>query len=179
MIDFTLSDSQKKVQQSARAFAKDHLLKADELYGKLEGQGARFQATKPIYQAAVAAGLLKQQIPTAAGGSASLVNLALVIEELYAVNPTVALTILGPSLGLMPLILAGSPEQHERLLKPFLAPEGDFLASLVHSEPGGSANWLEKGGKGLQTTAMKDGDDWIINGDKVRPHSCDSFASDC
>jgi alkylation response protein AidB-like acyl-CoA dehydrogenase len=56
-------------------------------------------------------------------------------------------------------------------LKPFLSGEGEPLASLVHSEPGGTANYLEKGGKGLQTTARKEGDDWIVNGDKVRcPH---------
>jgi alkylation response protein AidB-like acyl-CoA dehydrogenase len=52
-------------------------------------------------------------------------------------------------------------------LKPFLSGEGEPLASLVHSEPTGTANWLQKGGKGLQTVARKDGDDWVINGEKV------------
>ncbi|KAH8156006.1 hypothetical protein CIB48_g12239, partial [Xylaria polymorpha] len=34
-------------------------------------------------------------------------------------------------------------------------------------EPGGVANWLEKGGKGLNTTARKEGDEWVLNGEKV------------
>jgi alkylation response protein AidB-like acyl-CoA dehydrogenase len=77
------------------------------------------------------------------------------------------LTIFGTGLGLSPLLVGGTPAQHEEFLKPFLSGEGEPLASLVHSEPGGSANYLEKGGKGLQTVARKDGDDRIVNGDKV------------
>jgi alkylation response protein AidB-like acyl-CoA dehydrogenase len=64
-------------------------------------------------------------------------------------------------------MFVGTPEQHERFLKPFLTGDGEPLASLVHSEPGGTANWLQKGAPGLQTTARKEGDFWIINGTKV------------
>jgi len=70
-------------------------------------------------------------------------------------------------LGLSPLLLGGSPEQIKEALKPFLSGEGEPLASLVHSEPTGTANWLEKGGKGLQTVARKEGEDWVINGEKM------------
>lgn len=65
--------------------------------------------------------------------------------------------------------MSGNEKLQKEHLQPFLeaGDEGEPLASLVHSEPGGTANWLEKGGKGLQTTATKDGDDWLINGEKV------------
>lgn len=82
-------------------------------------------------------------------------------------EPSAALTILGTGLGLTPLILAGTPEQQEKFLKPFLSGESEPLASFVHSEPTGTANWLKKGAPGLQTTAYKDGDDWVVDGEKV------------
>jgi len=91
----------------------------------------------------------------------------LLVEELYKVDRSLSLTIFATGLGLSPLLLGGTSAQHEEFLKPFLSGEGEPLASLVHSEPTGTANWLEKGGKGLQTTARRDGDDWIINGEKV------------
>lgn len=168
MIDFILTDEQKQLQQRARAFAQGPLASARETYSQLPDQTSRFRSTRPTYRQAVAVGVIKGQIPTALGGtSSSLVDAAILLEEFYAVETSVALTIAGTGLGLTPLILAGSPEQRERFLKPFLSGEGEPLASLVHSEPGGTANWLERGGKGLQTTARKEGRFWVVNGEKV------------
>lgn len=80
-----------------------------------------------------------------------------------------SLTIFANGLGLTPLILAGSEEQRGKFLESFLREDGEPLASLMHSEPEGTANWLEKGGNGLQTTARREdgGDGWVINGEKV------------
>lgn len=173
MVDFALSPKQNTLRSHARAFAQDVLSGAHKTYTGLVTQTDRFQATMPIYQAAVKTGLIKGQIPQPLGGtSTGLVDAAIVIEELHAVEPSTALTILGTGLGLTPLILAGSKAQHSRFLTPFLKQEGQRLASFVHSEPGGTANWLEKGGKGLQTTAYKDGNDWIVNGEKVGHFRC-------
>ena len=169
MIDFTLTDEQAQLRVGARDFAQNILAAAPAIYNQYPSQKTRFQSTQPIYRKAVEAGFIKGQIPAARGGSAgSLINAAILVEELYTVEPSASLTILGTGLGLTPLILGGSPEQHERLLKPFLSGNGEPLASLVHSEPDGTANWLEKGAPGLQTTAKKEGEDWIINGDKVQ-----------
>jgi nitroalkane oxidase len=88
------------------------------------------------------------------------------VEECYAVEPSAALTIFATGLGLTPLNIAGKPE-HAEFLAPFLSGEGAPLASLVFSEPGGVANALEKGAPGFQTTARREGDEWIINGEKM------------
>jgi len=168
MIDFTLSEPQKQLQAGARQFAQNVLAKAPAVYNTLPTQAERFQSNIDIYRIAVKGGLIKGQIPIPLGGTAaSLLDAAIVVEEFYAVERSAAITLLGTGLGLTPLILAGSPEQHARLLKPFLSGEGEPIASFVHSEPNGTANWLQKGAPGLQTTARKDGDDWIINGQKV------------
>lgn len=172
MIDFTLSEEQRAVRNNARAFARDVLAPAPKLYSHLSDQRSRFEATLPIYRAAVKAGLIKGQVPSKLGGTANdLIHAAILVEEFYAVEPSAALTILGTGLGLTPLILAGSSEQHEKFLKPFLSSEGEPIAAFVHSEPKGTANWLEKGAPGLQTTAYRDGDGWVVDGEKVSAKS--------
>lgn len=168
MVNFSLSPEQRALRSSARDFASDVLSTAPRLYDHLATQTTRFRSTLPIYQSAISAGLIKGQVPVSCGGSStSMLDAAIVVEELYAADPSTALTILGTGLGLTPLILAGNREQHERLLTPFTKQEGERLASFVHSEPGGTANWLRKGSPGLQTTAYKDGDEWVVNGEKV------------
>lgn len=169
MIDFTLSPSQQHLRAAAATFAQTHLRPAPALYAHLPTQRQRFQAIRPIYREAVRAGLIRGQVPAPLGGTAEgLVDAAIVVEELFAVEPSAALTILGTGLGLTPVLLAGGEELAGRVLgMGFLGGEGDAVASFVHSEPGGTANWLEMGGAGLGTTARREGDEWVVNGEKV------------
>lgn len=173
MIDFNLSPKQAQVSQDTRAFAAAVLKDAHAKYAALPNGPERFQSTRPILQQATAIGLIKGFIPPALGGtSGSLVDACLAVEELHAVEPSVALTILANGLGLTPLILGGSPDQHREFLAPFLTGEGSPLASLVFTEPSGSANYFEPGGKGMQTTATLEGDSWVINGEKIWATNC-------
>ncbi|KAJ5815069.1 Acyl-CoA dehydrogenase [Penicillium riverlandense] len=167
MVDFTLSESEQQIRAAARTFASAHLASAKAIYSKLSTPEERFQALQPIYEAAVKAGLIKGQVPAAVGGnSTSLVEAAILVEEFYAVEASASLTIFGTGLGLTPLALAYRPSVH-KFLDPFLSGEGSPLASLVFSEPAGVANWLEPGATGLQTTARREGDEWILNGEKM------------
>ncbi|KAF2115287.1 acyl-CoA dehydrogenase/oxidase [Lophiotrema nucula] len=169
MIDFSLSDSQSALRNGAKQFAEQVLSTAPKLYADKKDQRERFEATLPIYQTAVQAGIIKGQVPVPLGGaSASMVDAAIVVEEFFAVEPSASITVLGTGLGLTPLILAGNPEQHKKFLEPFLKQEGEPIAAFVHSEPGGTANWLEKGAPGLQTTAYyEEGGEWVVNGEKL------------
>lgn len=203
MVDFSLSKSEARVQHVARKFAVETLTAARSIYSTHEIHANRFQVTRPFYKKAVLAGIIKAQIPTDLGGtSTNLVEIAILAEELYAVDPSVSLTILGTGLGLTPIILAYRPELEE-FLKPFLLQDGDPLASLVFTEPEGcvcfiipiftcfyirgnnckltfiliKANWLEDGAPGLQTIAYREGEDWILNGEKVG-HNFSSLKSD-
>lgn len=116
-------------------------------------------------------------IPSALGGtSQSLLDAAIALEEQFAADASITITIASVGLGLMPLVMGGTSEQHTKFLAPFLSGEGIPLASMVHSEPGGTANWLEKGSVGLRTTATKNGGEWIINGEKV---SNDQLGNSC
>jgi len=167
VIDFTLTAQQRDLQLTSRKFAKEVLnaAKAAELLSTPE---ERFLATKPTYEAMVAAGYLRKCIPAPAGGeNAGLIDMAIIAEEFYSVNASVTLTMLGTVLGLLPLLLGGSPEQCMRLLGPFLKTGGAPLAGFCSSEPGGSANAASPPpGEGVRTTARKEGDNWVINGRK-------------
>ncbi|CAL3968298.1 unnamed protein product [Diplocarpon coronariae] len=167
MVDFTLSATELAVRTTARRFAATHLTGAKQTYSALHSHVERFQATQALYAHAVAAGLVRGQIPAPLGGTnSSLLAAAILAEELTSVERGLSLTLLGTGLGLTPLCLAFEP-RFEAFLSPFLCGEGSPLASLVFSEPGGVANWLERGAPGLQTTAYLDGDTWVLDGEKT------------
>jgi len=169
MIDFTLSSAQQALRTQAAHFASNVLSQAPPTYNKYSRQDERFQSLKPMYEQAVGGGLIKGMIPQTLGGmGGSLIDATLLVEELYAADTSAALIIFATGLGLHPLNNGGSAEQRVEFLQPFLSSEGAPLASLVHSEPTGTANWLEKGAKGLQTVAWQEEDgEWVIEGEKV------------
>ena len=129
-IDFRLTAHQRELQLQSRRFAREVLspaLQAEDLPTPEE----RFAATKPAYEAMIAAGFLRKCIPLSAGGeSAGLTDTAIMVEELYAVNASVTLTLIGTVLGLLPLLIGGTEEQRGRLLRPFLRQTGAPLAGF-------------------------------------------------
>jgi nitroalkane oxidase len=168
MIDFTLSETQKQQRNAAKEYASKVLCGAHDVYSKHHNQGERFRSIMPFYRMAVAGGQLAGLVPAPLGGTCvSLLDAAIMLEELYAADPSVTLTVASTGLGLMPLMFSTNAEMQQRFLPLFLKGEGEPLASLVHSEPGGTANWLEPGAPGLGTTARREGDSWIVNGEKV------------
>ena len=183
MIDFTLSPEQQAIRQAVRSFAKTHLSGARSLYDPPTPHTQwqqRFQSTKPIYHAAVEAGLIKAQIPAQLGGTGGdLINAAIVVEEMYSVETSASLTILGTGLGLTPLIMAGTPELFKKFLPTFLSGEGVPMASLVFSEPAGSANYAATGSPGFGTVAKEDGEYYVISGEKVSSSSHDDALLNC
>lgn len=167
------------MQAKIRAFAQTHLKDARALYDppvphpKWED---RFRSTQSLYSEAVKAGLIKAQIPSALGGlGGPLIDAAIVVEELYAVETSASLTILATGLGLTPLVMAGTPELQKKFFAPFLSGEGTPLASLVFSEPAGSANFAEAGGPGFGTVAKVEGDEYVISGEKIWATNCSGW----
>ena len=169
MIEFTPTPQQLAIRSLGTSFSSSSIALSASLPPSPESttQKSRFQALRPLYRHAVDLGFLRAQIPPALGGTGgTLLDAAILVEEMYkSCDRSLALTIFGTGLGLSPLLLGGSPEQLQEHLEVFLQDpqegEGESLASLVFSEPGGTANWLEKGGKGLGTVARRDGEGWV------------------
>jgi nitroalkane oxidase len=97
-------------------------------------------------------------------------------EEICAVDPGFATTILVNGLGLLPVWYYGTEEQKQRFLTAATADaSGEFIVGYAASEPagtpGGTANFdaPASGGAGMAVTARLDGDDYIVNGRKYWP----------
>jgi len=159
------SSPRTSLRAQAREFAGDVLAGARAVTEALPTATERYRATRPFYRQMVEAGFLRRLIPQALGGDGTGASAtAALAEELVAGDPSVALNLFSTGLGLAPLLRAGSPAQRDRFLPPFLATTGTPLASLALTEPGGTANLDEPGG--LRTTARRDDDHWIVNGEK-------------
>ncbi len=86
--------------------------------------------------------------------------LCLALEELGKVDQSVAITLeAGVSLGAMPIFRFGNDKQKQEWLPQLTS--GRALAGFGLTEPGAGSD-----AGGTRTTAVLDGDDWIINGNK-------------
>ncbi|HET9899095.1 MAG TPA: acyl-CoA dehydrogenase family protein [Streptosporangiaceae bacterium] len=176
-IDFTLTDEQHQLQLNARNFAQRILgpvvREADAEPDPLRA----FQLTKPAYVEAYKAGIAFCMLPKEyGGGGLSNVDVILAAEEICAVDPGFACTILVNGLGLMPVWYWGSDEQKNRFLRAATSdPTSEYLVGYAVSEPagtpGGTANFDAPAAHpvGIGVTARLDGDHYVLNGRKYWP----------
>ncbi len=99
--------------------------------------------------------------PESFGGSEmGLFSLCLIIEEIAKVCASTSVVLLVHELGAMPIMLAGNDEQKKRYF-PKLA-SGEHLIAFGLTEPNAGSDV-----SGLKTKAVRDGDDYVINGTKT------------
>ncbi|MDN5861892.1 MAG: acyl-CoA/acyl-ACP dehydrogenase [Salinisphaera sp.] len=168
-IDFSLSETQRDIQNSARDFAKRYLAPIANEIDQTPDPWDAFLAGREAYREMAHAGFTKCFIPAEFGGLGfSMVDIAIAAEELARVDLNVPSTMLGSGLGLQPVLQYGSPEQKQRFLKPFVDDEeGDLLASFAFTDVAGGANYdCNDPAGGMQTTATLEHGHWIINGQK-------------
>ncbi len=176
-IDFTLTPEQKKLQADVRAFAENVLApvvrEADAEPDPLRG----FQRTKSAYVEAYKAGIAFAMLPKEyGGGGLSNVDIAIAAEELCAVDPGFACTVLVNGLGMMPVWWYGNEAQKNRWLRAATSdPTGEYLVGYAVSEPagtpGGTANFdvpLPRPA-GMGVMAQREGDYYVLNGRKYWP----------
>ncbi len=128
-----------------------------------------FLAGREAYREMSRAGFTKSFIPTEYGGAGfSMIDIAVAAEELTRIDINVPTTLLASGLGLQPVIQYGTPEQKQRFLRPFADdPEGELLASYAFTDVAGGANFDSPDpAGGIQTFARRDGDEWVISGEK-------------
>jgi alkylation response protein AidB-like acyl-CoA dehydrogenase len=108
-------------------------------------------------------GLFGLPFPEEYGGmGGDLLALGVALEELGRVDSSVAITLeAGVSLGAMPIYRFGTREQKDRWLPQLCS--GERLAAFGLTEPGGGSDIPGT----LRTTAVLDGEEWVINGSKA------------
>ncbi|MDY4128084.1 acyl-CoA dehydrogenase family protein [Peptostreptococcus porci] len=144
------------VRQLAREFAEK------EIKPTAEEVDETSEFPMEIYKKMADAGFLGIKIPQEYGGSGGdHVSYAIVMEELSKASGVSTIWISSPnSLQSTPILRDGTEEQKEKYLRPMVTGEKLFCFGLT--EPGAGSDAAS-----ILTTAVKDGDDYILNGRKT------------
>ncbi len=154
-MDFTLSPEHQLFRDTVREFAdKEIAPKAVEI-----DQTHEFPWDSLKKMAAL--GLMGVPFPEEYGGAGGdTLMYAMAVEEISRVDGSTGITLAAhTSLGASPFYLFGTPEQKEKYLKPLASGQKLGAFGLSEATAGSDAG-------GTKTTAVLDGDEWVINGSK-------------
>ncbi|KTG07607.1 acyl-CoA dehydrogenase family protein, partial [Haloferax profundi] len=154
-MDFKLTEEQRAIRDEVRRFAENEIAPVASEYDVEE------KYPYDIVQKAAEMGLTGAHFPVEYGGVgySSLEN-AIVTEELFAVDPGIGLCITSAGFGAEAIINFGTEEQKERFLPPIV--EGESVMGAAISEPQAGSDVTS-----VKTRAEKDGDEWVLNGNKM------------
>jgi len=155
-MEFELTEEQQMIRRMVREFAEKEIRPiAREI-------DARGEFPWEVIRKMAGLGLLGLPIPEQYGGSgADTVSYAIAVEEVSRVSGSIGITMAAhTSLGLYPLYRFGSEEQKKQYLPRLASGEGLAAFGLTEPEAGSDAG-------GVKTTAVLDGDQWVLNGQKT------------
>lgn len=154
-MDFGLSTEQEALLEEVRRFGDNEIAPIAQDYDQAEqypkdivGQAAELDLTAP-YLAEEYGGL-----------GVDPLDYALIIEELFAIDPGIALCITSAGFGAMAIEEFGTAEQQETYLPPIAA--GESVMGTAVSEPQAGSDV-----SAIETTAEDTGDEWVVNGRKM------------
>ena len=154
-MDFELTDEQRQLREEIRRFADNEIAPVALEYDVEE------KYPHDIVDKAAEMGLLGPHIPIEYGGAGyGTLEVAMIVEELFAVDPGIALSLVSTSFGCEAIIAFGTDEQKERFLEPVAM--GEAITGAAISEPDAGSDVSS-----VSTRAEKDGDEWVINGNKM------------
>ena len=159
MIDFEVPAELEDVRLRVAAFVRDEVLPAEAEADESDLDAILTDLRKKAREA----GLWTPHLPPEWGGMGlGALGMALVSEELGAsFLGSLALNVMAPDEGNMHLLLeAGSDEQQERYLRPLA--DGDVRSCFAMTE----RDVASSDPRQLKTRAVRDGDDWMIDGEK-------------
>ncbi len=156
MIDFTLTEEHRLVQQSARAFVEAEILP------HIREWDERGETHREVFAKMAELGFLGAPIPEAYGGAGmDYIGFAILCEELERAD-TAFRVVQSVHVGLNSLTLLQWANEEQR--RKYLVPQarGEKLATFGLTEPGVGTD-----AGALQTTARREGDRYILNGAKM------------
>jgi len=154
MLEFSLTEEQKGLVETARRFARERII---PVAAECDRE-ARFP--KDVFEAAHQLGLVNATVPTEFGG-AGLPELdnALIAEQLAYGCTGIQTSLLANTLALTPILLGGNDEQKQKYLGMLTAEP--LFASYCTTEPSGGSDVA-----GIRTTFTQHGEDFVLNGEK-------------
>ncbi|HDM35941.1 MAG TPA: acyl-CoA dehydrogenase, partial [Candidatus Syntrophoarchaeum butanivorans] len=155
-MDFELTEEQKDIAKAAREFAEGEF---DKDYAMECDQEHKFP--RELVRKAGELGFIGVHYPEEYGGAGlgALEN-ALIVEEMCRVDSTLGLCIALPDFACEIIKWFGTEEQKKKYLPKVCS--GEWISAGIFTEPDHGSDITE-----LSTTAVKDGDEWVINGTKT------------
>jgi acyl-CoA dehydrogenase len=154
-MDFEVPEEIEQVREEIRRFGENEIEPVATEYDEKE------KYPWEVMEKAQEAGLLGSNIPVEYGGVGySPVENAILVEELFSIDPGIALCITSTAFGADAIMEFGTEEQKEEFLAPIA--EGDAIMGAAISEPDVGSDVSS-----VSTRAEKDGDEWVINGNKM------------
>ncbi len=154
-LQLELSEDLRMLQDLARDFTRK------EITPKVEQYDRSHEWPWDIFQKAAKAGLINLNIPEEYGGiGASVLEESIVAEELAYGCSGIETALMINQLGALPILIAGTAAQKERYLAPLV--ESGEVISYCMTEPEAGSDVA-----GIKTTAVKQGDKYILNGGKT------------
>ncbi|GAB7017801.1 acyl-CoA dehydrogenase family protein [Halostagnicola sp. A-GB9-2] len=154
-MEFGLSDEQQQIREEVTRFAENEIVPVAEEYDVEE------KYPHDVIDKAAEMGLTGSYIPMEYGGAGySILDTAIITEELFSYDPGIALSIVSTSFGCEAIMNFGTEDQKERFLEPVAY--GDKISGAAISEPDTGSDVSS-----VSTQAEKDGDEWVINGNKM------------
>jgi alkylation response protein AidB-like acyl-CoA dehydrogenase len=155
-MDFTLSKEQRDIQKAAREFALGEFLpeKAQEF-----DRNETFDLS--IWRKACELGFVGVFIDEKYGGAGlGFLEHCLITEEFWAVDAGMGNAVITATFGSELLKLFGTEEQKQKYLPPLV--QGQAIIGCAITEPDAGSDVT-----GAITSAVKDKDEWVINGSKM------------
>lgn len=155
-MDFRPTEEQRLLREQVAMFVERNCNR--EIVDKWDIEGT---FPEELHRAMVDMGLIGMVVPEAYGGTEnSMMDLSIALQELgrWSVDIPTRLALIG--WGVMIISQSGSEELKQEILPAVCA--GDLKLSFSLTEPQSGSDAAS-----LQTRATKDGDDWIINGQKL------------
>ncbi len=154
--DMFLTDEQKMLREMVRDFAEKEI---KPIAAEID-ENERFPEENIKKMAKL--GLLGITYPEEYGGSGmDTVSYAIAVEELSRVCASTGITLAAHiSLGIAPIHYFGSEEQKKKYMPPLCT--GELLGAFGLTEPNAGSD-----AGGTETTAVLDGDEWVLNGSKI------------
>ena len=156
-MDFGFSPEQEALRDEVRQFIVDNV--TPEVQGEVEGdaEGGRGPLVRELYKKIADKGWIGISWPKEYGGQdGSRLDQYIVEEEFSRIGIGVG----GAGSGAPALLAAGTDEQKKHFLPGLIS--GDIVFALGFTEPQAGADLA-----GLQCRAVKDGDEYVINGQKM------------
>ncbi|OOE03236.1 acyl-CoA dehydrogenase [Anoxybacillus kestanbolensis] len=154
-MNFHFTEEQQMMRQMVREFA------ANEIAPFVEHM-ERGEFPRPILKKMAELGLMGITVPEQYGGAGmDFTSYIIAIHEISKVSATVGVILsVHTSVGTNPILYFGTEEQKQKYV-PKLA-SGEYLGAFCLTEPGAGSDAAS-----LKTTAIRDGDHYVLNGSKV------------